>query len=443
MVEILIDFFKIGENELWNSARLQAYLRNVGSPFTTGASICACETLTPAMVGEPDGVYTTPDDDPAPWFDPDLPVSGEFLGMMVLDVQGIDGSTRSRNVTNAVGGGGVFGPSRELPRTMTVSGVLIGTSCCGADYGLHWLEEALAGCSGSACGGDCVTVYNCCPPDNTTPEEFEQQHKRTFVRTALVSGPTVTGRRGTGSCERGTCTLGGDLIEVEIVLVAASPTPWTEPVPILDVGIPIGGTGDCIEWCLSPGGCAPGDCMFRNCTPDPSLCTDPMLTIPQPPQPSLPSAGFCIPLGPEVACYAVDLSGRPSWSSDVPIVTITSGSQELRNVRVVIYERPQSLATATCAEVAENQACSPVNEFYVTYIPASSAVTFDGRTGFATTECRGRCENSTSAYGDQNGGPVQFRELNCSNYCLCIESDTTQPPAADASVSFSVAGRGY
>jgi hypothetical protein len=183
--------------------------------------------------------------------------------------------------------------------------------------------------------------------------------------------------------------------------------------------------------------------MFSDCDVDPSLCSDPNLVIPQPPQPSLPSAGFCVPIGPEVACYAVDLSGRPAWSTDVPIVTITSGSAPLRNVRVVIYERPGSLATATCDEVAANQRCSPVNEFYVTYIPASSAVTFDGRTGFATTECRGQCENSTTAYGDQNGGPVQFNEMSCAQFCLCIESDTTQPPAADAAVSFSVAGRGY
>lgn len=440
---MLTDYFRIGGNELWNHARLQAYLANVGSPFTTGASICACDSITPAMVGEEDGVYTTPATDPAPWYDADLPVSGEFLGMLVLGVSGIDGSTRSRNVTNAVGGGGVFGPSRELPRTMTITGVLIGTSCCGADYGLHWLAEALEGCSGSACGGDCVTVYACCPPEGTTPAEFEQQHRRTFVRTALVSGPTVTGRQGNGSCEAGTCAGGGDLIEVEIVITAASPVPWTEPLPLLDVAIPVGGTGDCLEWCLAPSGCAASECLHRNCTADPSACADPLLMIPQPPEPSLPSAGFCIPIGPETACYSVDLSTRPAWSSDVPIVTINSGSQELRNVRVVIYERPGSLATATCAEVAENQACAPANEFYVTYIPANSAVTFDGRTGFATTECQGQCENSTSAYGDQDGGPVQFNDLTCANYCLCIESDTTQPPAADATVSFSVSGRGY
>lgn len=440
---MLTDYLRIGQNELWNHARLAAYLRSVGSPFDSGASICLCDTLTPAMVGEEDGEYTTPADDPSPWFDADLPVSGEFLGMLVLDVEGVDGSTRQRSLTNAVNGGGVFGPARDLPRTITISGVLVGTTCCGADYGLHWLAEALEGCSGSACGGDCVTVYSCCPPEEMTPEEFEEQHKRTFVRTALLSGPTVTGRQGTGSCERGTCTVGGDLIEVEIVLAAASPHAWTEPVPVLDVAIPIGGTGDCIEWCLQPGGCPPSDCMFADCVPNPSACADPRVVVPQPPEPSLPSAGFCIPIGPEVACYAVDLSGRPSWSSDVPIVTITSGSQELRNVRVVLYERPGSLANATCAEVAENQRCSPVNEFYVTYIPASSAVTFDGRTGFATTECRGQCENSTTAYGDQNGGPVQFRELTCAQFCLCVESDTTQPPASDAMVSFSVAGRGY
>lgn len=443
---MLRDYFRLSENELWNSARLQAYLANVGSPFNTGTTLCGCDTLTAALLGEEDSVYTTPQTDPAPWYDADLPVSGEFLGMMVLDVEGIDGSTRQRNITNAVGGGGVFGPLRDLPRTMTISGVLIGTSCCGADYGLHWLEEALSGCSGSTCGGDCATVYNCCPPQDTTPEQFETLYKRTFVRTAVTSGPTVTGRRGTGSCQRGQCTLGGDLIEVEIVLVAASPTPWIEPVPLLDVTLPIGGSGDCIEWCLSPSGCSSMECLHQSCAPDPSLCVDPRPTSPPspaPPQPSMPATGFCAPLGPETACYPIDLTARPSWSSDMPIVTITSGSAALRNVRVVIYERPGSLAAATCEEVAANQMCSPVNDFYITFIPASSAVTFDGRTGFATTECRGQCENSTNAYGGLDGGPVQFKALSCAMYCVCIETDVTQPPAADAGVSLSVSGMGY
>ncbi len=130
-------------------------------------------------------------------------------------------------------------------------------------------------------------------------------------------------------------------------------------------------------------------------------------------------------------------------SSDMPIVTITSGSAALRNVRVVIYERPGSLAAATCEEVAANQMCSPVNDFYITFIPASSAVTFDGRTGFATTECRGQCENSTNAYGGLDGGPVQFKALSCAMYCVSIETDVTQPPAADAGVSLSVSGMGY
>lgn len=440
---MLVDFLKIGENEAINHTRLQAYLRNVGSPFDTGAAICACDSLTPTVLGEEDGTYTTPATDPAPWYDPDVPVSGQFLGLLVLGIDGVDGSTRQRNVTNAIGGGGVFGPSRALPRTMTVTGVLIGTSCCGAEYGLHWLEEALAGCSGSACGGDCVTMYDCCPPAGMTPEEFEAEHKRTFVRTALVSGPTVTGRRGTGSCEQGTCTLGGDLIEVEFVLVAGSPHPWTEPIPILDVALPTGGTGDCIEWCGQPGGCAPGDCRFRDCDEDSSHCADPLQSIPAPPQPTLPAAGFCIPLAPEMACYEMDLSSRPGWSTDVPIVTLSSGYGDLRNVRVVIYERPPSLETATCDEVAENQRCSPLNEFYVTFIPAASAITFDGRTGFATTECSGECENSTTAYGDQNGGPVVFNELACGRLCVCIETDPLFPPDPDARVSVSVAGRGY
>lgn len=436
---MLTDYLALGENEIWNHARLSAYLANVGSPFATGPDICACETLTPAMItGGLASAYTTPATDPAPWYDADLPVSGEFLGLLVTGVEGIDGSTRTRNVTNAVGGGGVFGPSRDLPRVMTVTGVLIGSSCCGADYGLHWLGEALEGCSGSACGGDCATLYDCCPAVGQTPAQFQKEHRRTFVRTAVVSGPTVTARRGNGSCALGACS-GGDLIEVEFILTAASPQAWADPDGKLQVTLPIGGQGDCIEWCTT--NCT--DCANRDCSAEGASCADPLFAVPAPPEPALPAAGFCVPLGVQSACYSVDLTDRPSWSSDVPFVQIRAGSQALRNVRFVIYAKPDRLAALNCDEVAANQYCSPVNEFYVTYIPAMGTVTFDGRTGFATVDCNGVCESAANAYGDQNGGPVVFNDLDCANYCVCIETDTQLPPAADAELTFSVIGRGY
>lgn len=481
---MLLDYANAGGNEVWNTVRLRAYLQNVGSPFTTGSNICGCDTLTASNLGAVDSAgnpvtaYQTPTLDPAPWYDTAVPESGLFLGFMPLTVDGIDGSTQTRGVTNSVGGGGVFGPKRQLPRTITVTGLLIGASCCASDYGLHWLAEALAGCDADSCDGGCFEMFNCCPDTILTQAQLEAQHKRTFRRTALVSGPTVTARVGSGgSCARGNCGANGDIIQVEFIVTAANPTPWTAPTPLLDVGLPIGGTGACVEWCLAnvdpnkcvewdtsgSGGCVwdfsgpnpcldvpdqvqcqPGDCIHAECTSagSSSACADPLNPVATPPQPTAPSSPFCIPLAPERACYTVDLSSRPEWSSDVPVMTLTAGLTDLRNVGITFFEKPNG-TTLTCDQIADANRCNPAAEFFVTYIPAGSSITIDGQSGRTTTDCGGSCEAATTVYGSNEGGPVNIPELGCAQYCVCLTSDPSFPPGADATFSLSVSGRGY
>lgn len=439
----------VGGQELWNLPRLQAYLANVGSPFTTGADICGCSTLTPAMLGEEDAVYTTPATDPAPWYDVDLPETADFLGFMPLSITGLEDNPRARNVTNGVGGGGVFGPSRDLPRTITVTGLLIGASCCGSEFGVHYLTEALAGCTGDSCDGDCVEMFNCCPDAVMTRPEFLAAHRRTFRRTALVSGPTVISRTGnSGSCARGACGGNGDIIEVEFVLVAAAPWPWTDQIPLLDVNLPIGGSGDCIEWCLSHAVsdtdpvCVAGECQHAPCKAAVDACADPTRPVPAPPSPSIPDAGFCVPIASERACYTIDLSTRPQWSSDVPVITVLAGLTELRNVEIAIYER-QTGTTQTCEQIADAQRCDPLNYFFITYIPAGGAVTIDGQIARATAECEGDCRTASTVFGSADGGPVKIREMTCASYCVCISTDPLFPPSADASMTLAVSGRVY
>ena len=445
---MLTDYASVNDQEVWNTTRLEAYLTNVGSPFDTGPSICRCPSLTPEVLGHV-GPYTTPDDvaSPAPWYDTAVPESAEFLGFLPLDVQGVDDNPRARTVTGAVGGGGVFGPQRDLPRTMTVTGVIIGSTCCGAAYGLHYLAELLGGCTGDSCDGDCFQMYNCCPDEGMTPEQFNAAHRRTFRRTSLVSGPTVTRRRASGSCDRSNCAAGAELIDVEFVLVAATPWAWTDPIPVLEVTPPIGGDGDCIEWCLSaaetgPNSCDPSECLFQSCNVGTDLCADPRIAVPAPPQPRVPAGSFCAPLGPERECYAVDLSARPQWAVDAPLIQIYSGATALRNVRVTLYERPAG-SLDTCDEVADDNLCRPAQDFLVTYIPPRTTITLDGAVGRATINCAGDCQTASTAYGSQDGGPVRVSDLDCATYCLCIETDTDYPPSPDSLVIFSVYGKGY
>jgi hypothetical protein len=477
---MLKDYAEADGAEVWNMVRLSAYLDNVGSPFDSGPVLCACDTLTAANLGATDTegnpvtAYTVPDDptQPAPWFDPDTPASAEFLGFMPLTVSGTDDNPRARSVTNAVGGGGVFGPVRVQPRTITVQGVLIGTSCCGVDFGMKYLSEVLSGCDADGCDGGCFDMFDCCPSELLTKPQLDAAHRRTFRRTALVSGPTEVSRIGTGSCARGGCA-GGDLVTVEFILVAATPWAWDEPQPVLDVPFPIPDDDVCVDWCFSDPGpdaciewdtsgvggcvwdlsgpspcidlpdlplCAPGDCDHAPCAAPGDACADPLNPIPTPPQPTAPTAPFCVPLAPERTCYSIDLTNRPTWTTDYPVITVAAGFTDLRNVRITFYEKLTG-TTQTCDEIADANRCNPANDFYVTFVPAGGAVTIDGQTGRATLDCAGDCRSASTVYGSADGGPLTINPLVCAEYCVCVEVDPIFPPDPDSGFQLFVSGR--
>ncbi len=429
----------LGGVEITNAARLETYLQTVGSPLTV-ASVCRCETLTAEIVG--DLPYTTPAEDGAPWYDPDVPESGEFAGLLVLSAEGLDAHPVRRSVTTAVRGGGTIGPARVMPLTITVTGVLFGATCCAVEYGLHWLSEVLTGCTSGECEGDCLTLFNCCPGEGQDAEEFTARHRRSIRRVALVDGPTVVERRGDG-CGNGQCERGADMITVEFVLTAATPWRYTDTVPVLEVPPPVDLSPGCVTWCLhgAEEGCD-GPCRLAECTDPTAGCADPLCRPPAPPRPTSPETCFCEPLAVVRECYDVDLSDRPAWSVDVPMITVRAGSRDLRNVTFAFFERSPNHEDMSCEEIADFDRCTPTAVYTVRYVPAGGALTIDGQTGRATVECGGRCETSPDVYG-VDGAPPTWAPFGCASYCLCVTSDVQNPPAPDAMITFGVSGRGY
>jgi hypothetical protein len=432
-------YLSYGGVEVVNHTRLTKYLQTVGSPLTTYSG-CGCPTFGPEILG--DLPYTTPDDEdsPAPWYDPDVPESREFAGIMVLDIEGLDDHPVERTVAGGIAGGGAIGPARALPRTITVTAVVLGSTCCGVDYGLHWLGQVLQGCAAGECDGDCLVVYNCCPGEELDPITFNERHRRTLRRTALIEGPRVMARAGDG-CAAGECQAGADILTVEWVMTAAVPWLWTDAMPVLEVTPPMDLDGSCVDWCVHPTGeGCPGGCRFAACVDPTAACADPLCKPDLPPLPGAPlSTCFCVPLAAERACYEMDLTSRPNWSSDVPIVTIRAGSSDLRNLTVEIYEQGED--GMTCEEVADFNRCSPQNYWHVSFVPAGGAVTLDGQTGRATVECGGMCETSPDVYG-QDGMPPTYKPLECASFCVCLSTDIENPPAPDAVVTLSVSGKG-
>lgn len=439
---MLTDYLAIGSVELVNSARLRAYLQSIGSPLSSGPEVCACDALT-ADILDPDGVpYTTPGDpdNPAEWYDPDVPESAEFLGLLLLEIEGVDDYPVQRSVTNSVVGGGSLGPARVLPRQMVFRALLLGATCCGVNYGLTFLKQALQGCTGSQCGGDCVTLLDCCPSEGDTRDEFLAKHRRTFRRVALTDGPRVTGRDGTGSCG-GSCA-GSDILTVEWTLTAATPFAYTDETELLDVAIPTDDDAECVTWCRhdSTGDCLDGECRLAECPNSQDSCADPECVSPAPPVPTSPDTCFCQSLAVNSAAYDIDLSSRPGWIDDVPLATVYAGSSDLRRLTVTLYQRTEADTGLTCAELAEKKRCEPYAQWNIGFVPAGGELFLDGQTGRATLDCNRQCSPATTVYG-YDGAPPTWPVLNCAGFCLLLETDAFTPPADDATLSFSVSGR--
>ena len=171
--------------EIVNNSRTTAYIQaGFGPENLRVLSGCTCpENLVVGLIGcDPvTGSYSTPVNDPAPWYDPAYPESSEFAGFYTVDFNGI-GSTYTREVFPVIGGGGILGRLRAAPRTLSWRGFLFGRTCCGVGYGLRWLTETLAGARcGAECSGEQLDMMICCPqkeiedaiatiPEECTPE---------------------------------------------------------------------------------------------------------------------------------------------------------------------------------------------------------------------------------------------------------------------------------
>ena len=75
----------------------------------------------------------------APWYTTDLPESGEFGGVWLTNVTGLDSTPVQREIVELVGDGAMAAPHRDTSRVIAFDALLIGCTNAGVDYGLKWL----------------------------------------------------------------------------------------------------------------------------------------------------------------------------------------------------------------------------------------------------------------------------------------------------------------
>ena len=167
-------FLCFGGTEIVNNSRTVAYAQNGWAPKTT--TIKNCNTCGPEMaaaLGQPGDIYSTPGTDKAPWWSTTEPHSNDFGGLLVLSVTGLGPGVTTREATErASGRGSFFGAGKQASPVIVVRGMLVGKTCCGATYGLRWLNQVLRSVCDDGCDGNDLQFLDCCPELCDEQEDF-------------------------------------------------------------------------------------------------------------------------------------------------------------------------------------------------------------------------------------------------------------------------------
>lgn len=393
--------------ELVNDARAAAY----GAALAVAGVQCrgCVDDLPPALGDEP---YTTPEQDDAPWYDPAVPESAGFGGLLGMDIVGVSKGTATRSPSALVGDGSVIGALRRAHREVTIRGLMLAADDCSLSYGMAWLASALrgGGCGPAGCLGDQLCLMSCCPAGED-PEAAGTAALRTLFRAGLLEGPELLSRKRVagGGCGG---TTGGMIAEVEWTMVAGIPYLYREPVEV----VPATALADlpAVDGPASqPGGCQPpGSCL------DDPQC-------PQPDPPPLPP----VPVDP-CACPPTRMTARravsvpagavPAWLESVPIVTVKTGTTgiAMRCLIVRFYSNPIGLP----CDPATLDGCNACAEIQIPYLSPGVTLTIDGRTERAWVDCpsgTGGGMAEPTLFGP-NGGVLQWPVFDC-GAALCVE----------------------
>jgi hypothetical protein len=431
----------LGGMEIVNNDRTATYAANGWAPPRAEVRGCySCGPNFAAAMGEPNGQYSNPGTDKAPWFSTTEPESIDFGGLLVTRVEGLGPGQYTRSTTPRASGRGSFvGPGVQASPVIVVRGILMGRTCCSVDYGMRWLSNVLRGSCGADCDGDDLTFLDCCPEICPECPEFEgypaciEPYLRTLKGVSLLQSPTITARYGTSCGECSGCAL----VEVEFRLSAAQPCVFREPV-LVQEGVTFVGAeeSDCPEWVPVA---SPEDCVSQECQDTPDCVTDFCPPTPKPPKP--PSAlnpCVCDPMTTVTACINMPGNVIPDFAEGVPIIEIFSGSTEMRQIRIRFQVNPLLLPAD------QLDPCDTCGEVTLAGLPPFSTFRMDGTTGKVTVTCPGSAETDATPLLGSTGGRLPFRmpEIQCGGvaYTACIETEA-ESVSDSATVSLSVAVR--
>lgn len=419
-------YLRLGEVEIANNQRAATYMGGGFAPYSLEVMDGDEWHETHVWLGEPP--YTTPEGDAAPWVDPGEPASGDFGGVLVTRLEGLDTTEIDQQTTQSSGDGGSAGTRRLPIREIKVEALLAARSSAGLAHGLRWLTRALLGdgCDGSGDDPRDLTFLDYVP-DYRQAEFPEQTRARADDAARLVSSvvctqsPTVQERMGGSHLRR---DGGQAAVMVEFTLEAMVPQVWRNPRLIVP---PTGlAGGDMIGTRFQPLS-DDGSCPSQ-CVDDGGVLTDPnhgpLWALPRPA--ALSANIGCQLLDSRRTVIRIPEGTIPRSGEMLPTVEFQTGAQPERHLRL------RWVRGWITDDSDEALACRTVGEAMVTYVPEDSRLVLDGRSGRATVATPdGRTLDATPVTVGRAGAPWRPARMTCgSAYTLIV--DTDPDVAADA-----------
>jgi hypothetical protein len=387
--------------EIVNSARMVSYAHRIGCTQLPSAICTPCPQLVKEVSNPP---FIDPVTDQAPWWDPSRPESAEFFGVAGIDFNGVASHTDTEDNGRRV---------RDVAFTVVLAGADEGA----LSYGLSWLAAALGGafCASGGCTGSVACVAVSCPTFQA-PDPV-----RTMLDVRLVDRPEVTAvYRMTGYT----------LWQVEFTLRAANPWLYQDPVPgqVMEI-FPSGGATRVIDLPAVYARCEEA----APCGQDPDC---PRPEIPIVPQPPLDACYPATPFPGRRVVGTIESSNVSSWLDMVPVVTIRTADEPMRNITVRFYVNALGLE---CDQVLRLDPCSACTDITISYLPPNSTTQIDGRLRRASTRCispTGEDVDIPPLYGP-GGQMFEWPEFSC-GYGLCVEVTVHESVSPEATIEIGL-----
>lgn len=422
--------FTYDGTEIINTARTIAYARDGRAGWLVDDTNV---DEVAALFG--DAPYDSVLQDEPPWYDPDDPNTWQFYGVYLLDVTGLEDSTRSVSITESVQDGGTMSRMRFATRTVVFHALLLGVDNGAVRAGFEWLKWATTGsvCSdvSAACAGGDLCYISAIPDIDVSslayPNQCLDDYLRTLHGVIFTDGPQVLNKKITSD--------GQHIWDVQFTAVAAFPWAFGIETPIVtDMFSPdqlnpaAGAYADVGQVTID----VPCPTLLYQPMFDP-LC--PMLVAP----PSVPNVTLsCFALPTQWIRYAIQIPANvvPTWNQLVPKVVLRTGIDGARMVRVRFYSD-----VLDQFDLGAIDQCSFCGDFLVSYVPPNCTFTIDGSTKSIKAETAGVVRNAASVVYGSDGGPYLWPELTCGySYIMTVDvPGSVNVPEVDLSVFGKIA----